>query len=237
MSANGNIVRMDGKRFGYLTVLRREGSERAAGKRHRATWLCQCECGQTVVVRGDKLRQGYKKSCGLNGHHYRSVFVESSRAEKRVWNGMLQRCYNPKSDAWEHYGGRGIRVCKRWKNSFSNFLSDVGPRPSSLHSIDRFPDMNGNYEPNNCRWATAKEQGRNKRDTVMVVFRGETISVTDYAEKIGIKAKMIKRRLERGWSVEDALTTPSGAVCTSSRRTKPDYPAEWVSGEAFKKSS
>ena len=234
MGANQNLVRMEGLRFGSLTVLRREGSTPRNNGGAVATWRCRCDCGQTVVVRGYKLRQGAKKACGINGHHYRTAFVESTKSENRIWNGMLQRCYNPKSKAWSNYGGRGIKVCKRWKESFENFLNDMGPRPSPNHSIDRHPDMNGNYEPTNCRWATPTEQGLNRRDTVLVVFRGKTITVSEYAKEIGVYSGMIRRRLVRGWSVEDALTTPSGGNCRSRKTHKNEYPEDWMTGAAFK---
>ena len=211
MGANRNIIPLEGKRFGWLTVLRRAGSLQAGGIQHaKPTWLCRCTCGQEVVVRGDYLRQGKKKSCTLNGHYFRQDFNTVAEDERKIWGGMIQRCYNPKNmPAFASYGARGIRVHRSWKNSFQQFLADMGPRPSKKHSIDRYPKRNGNYEPGNCRWATAREQGLNKDSTVRVQFRGEVVTVREYAEKIGVNARMIQKRLRAGWSIEDALTEPS----------------------------
>jgi hypothetical protein len=125
------------------------------------------------------------------------------------WSQMKQRCYNPKDPSFSDYGGRGIRVCERWRNSFENFLKDMGPRPSTGYSIDRFPNTNGNYEPDNCRWAIPKQQNRNRRTNVMLTFRGETMCISEWAERIGLPRKTLEKRLNRyGFTVEQALTQP-----------------------------
>lgn len=235
--ANGNLITLTGKIFGWLTVLRREGSLPARGsQRAKPTWRCVCTCGKEIVVRGDHLRRGSKKSCALDGHFFRQPLNEVSEAERRIWNGMLQRCYNPKNvPVYKHYGGAGVRVCREWKNNFQQFLSDMGPRPSPKHSIDRYPNPHGNYEPTNCRWATAREQALNKRATAKVFWEGRMMTVNEFAAKIGVRPPMIRRRLKAGWTVEDALTTPSGAKCKSSKHGRNEYPEDWIDGSAFKK--
>lgn len=221
MGANGNVVRLEGQRFGFLTVLRREGSIPAhKTQRAKATWRCRCTCGKEVVVRGDHLRQNRKKSCTLDGHYFRTDLNTVSEDERKLWSGMIQRCYNPKNmPAFANYGARGIRVHRSWKNSFQQFLADMGPRPSKKHSLDRYPKRNGNYEPGNVRWATARQQRLNQDNVVRVQFCGEVITISEYAKKIGVNAAMIKRRLKAGWSIEEALTQAS--------RQNPDD-AKWV---------
>lgn len=123
-----------------------------------------------------------------------------------AWTNMIQRCTNPKRPDYSFYGGRGIEVCARWRESFAAFLEDVGPRPSSGHSLDRYPDQNGNYEPGNCRWATKHEQMQNTRGTQLIAFNGETMGVNAWAKKIGINKESLRYRLAN-WPMEKALTT------------------------------
>jgi hypothetical protein len=132
----------------------------------------------------------------------------SYSSEYKAWANMKERCLNPKFIGWEEYGGRGIKVCERWINSFVDFLSDMGPRPSNKHSVDR-KDPDGDYEPNNCRWATDKEQANNKRNNHYVEYQGERFTLTQLTEKLGKDFKLVHHRLRRGWSLEDALQKPS----------------------------
>jgi hypothetical protein len=119
---------------------------------------------------------------------------------------MKERCGNPRSDDFPRYGGRGIAVCERWRESFAAFLADVGPRPSPHHTIDRIDNARG-YEPGNVRWATPTEQSRNKRSNRPITFRGETLVIAAWAKRLGIARSVLRRRLEI-WSVDDALTRP-----------------------------
>lgn len=129
-------------------------------------------------------------------------------ATHQAWTNMNMRCYNKNRPDYPYYGGRGIRVCAEWRNSFGAFLADMGPRPSSLHSLDRYPDMDGNYEPGNCRWATKDEQMQNTRSTKLIEFRGERMGLNAWARKLGMTHAAIQGRIRRGWSLERTLTQP-----------------------------
>ncbi len=132
----------------------------------------------------------------------------SESAEYRIWKLMKSRCLNPNFPKYPTYGGRGVRICDRWLNSFATFYADMGPRPSPYHSIDRFPNNDGNYEPSNCRWATRTEQVRNRGVTRMLTFDGETLPLIEWAERYGIKYITLYMRLEKGWSIERCLKEP-----------------------------
>jgi hypothetical protein len=155
---------MQGHRYGRLVV--REKAPRLHGQR----WVCACDCGTQVVVYGSKLRRGETRSCGcLNREAVASRSVShgeartgAQSAEYAAWCSMKKRCANPSHRFWRHYGGRGITVCDRWRDSFENFLADMGRRPGRGFSLDRI-NNDGNYEPGNCRWATAKVQANNRQ--------------------------------------------------------------------------
>lgn len=125
--------------------------------------------------------------------------------EYRTWNAMLQRCENGKSPNYSNYGGRGISVCERW-HSFELFLSDVGRKPTPEHSIDRYPNNDGNYEPGNVRWATPKEQSRNQRSSRIVTAFGKSATMAEWSELSGIEVTVIRERLNRGWVPDEAVS-------------------------------
>lgn len=131
----------------------------------------------------------------------------SGTPEYRAWVDMRRRCYNVQYKHYDIYGGRGITVCEHWTNSFENFYEDIGLRPSTKHSLDRI-DVNGNYCLENCRWATKLEQDRNKRKTRFVDYKGKQTPICELAEKFNIDRTTLFDRLERGWNIEKALTTP-----------------------------
>lgn len=130
---------------------------------------------------------------------------------------MKDRCYRKKTEAFERYGGRGIIVCPQWLNSFEQFLSDMGPRPSLQHSLDRKTN-DGNYEPENCRWATDAEQRRNQRRSRIITIMGQTLCAKDWAVQYGINYKTLHMRLKHGWDPLEALTRPIRKL--SKRRLK-----------------
>lgn len=124
-----------------------------------------------------------------------------------VWIHMRERCSNPNHASWDRYGGRGIVVCRRWLDSYEAFLHDMGPRPSAGHSIDRI-DNDGDYEPGNCRWATAKQQARNRSSSRFITAFGETLCLAEWASRAGLRKQTLAARLDRGIDAETAIATP-----------------------------
>lgn len=188
-----------GERWGRWRVLR------AAVNASSYAW-CQCICGTKRYVRISHLIYGKSQSCGcLIGDTHRT-HGQSGTVEYHAWERMISRCHNTKHKSYKNYGGRGVRVFTRWRVSFEDFLAHVGLRPSPEHSLDRFPNHNGDYVPGNVRWATRIEQNQNTRRNVMLTFRGQTRCVSDWARVLNIGKKTISGRLERGWTVKKALT-------------------------------
>lgn len=144
---------------------------------------------------------------------------KTNTPEYRTWCVMKSRCLNPKFPKYSAYGARGIAICERWRNSFANFLADMGPRPSPQHTIDRFPDQNGSYEPGNCRWATPTQQARNRSITVTVEYHGRTVTLAELSEMVGIKYDTLHGRIARGMSAELAVAAP---LCAGRKKLTPE---------------
>lgn len=195
-----------GMTFGRLTVLRRSGTRVASC----IGWLCRCECGTETIVKSSYLAKGHTRSCGclsVDTTTLRNLTHGQSRTkEYEAWSGAKRRCIDPRRADYSRYGGRGIRMCREWLDSFETFFRDMGRCPPG-HTIDRI-DNAGHYEPGNCRWATSKEQANNRRNRTALTFDGETMTVTEWAQRIGMRRTVLHRRLQRGWSAREALTVP-----------------------------
>lgn len=132
----------------------------------------------------------------------------SDHPNYNIWAGMHARCCDPGHRSFAEYGGSGVKVCERWSD-FAAFVEDMGTRPSSKHSLDRYPNPKGNYEPGNCRWATPAQQNRNKSNNVWVEFNGVRMVASDWDANYGHRRGIVRGRIKRGWPVESAITTPS----------------------------
>lgn len=208
----GTRIDMTGQDFGRLHVVEYAGT--VSG---RATWRCRCSCGNEIVVTGKRLRSGNTKSCGcynLDVATNRIVALNTVHGGShsrlfRIWSGMKTRCYNKHATNYKDYGGRGITMCSEWAANFAPFrLWALENGYADNLSIDRI-DNNRGYSPDNCRWASAKQQNNNRRSNTKVEYNGEIHSVSEWAEIIGIASDTLLHRLNCGrFSIEQALTLP-----------------------------
>lgn len=191
------------KKFGRLLAI----SSRYDGKRRM--WKCLCDCGNECEIDASKLNTGHTKSCGCLHKESISTHGSTNSPEHAAWLAMKSRCNCNSNRGYKYYGGRGIKVCEKWSQSFEAFLSDMGQKPSASHSIERI-DVNGNYEPSNCVWADIETQKRNRRNTNLITYKGVIKTLTEHAEDNGLNSGTVWVRINKlGWSVEDALTKPS----------------------------
>lgn len=205
---HGLFLDKTGWRYGRLTVISFSGM----GK-NTAFWECLCECGNRVVVRGVNLnRKCPTLSCGcLRLERVKGINKThgmTKTAEYKAWKSMKERCSNNNCKSFPRYGGRGILVCGRWLNSFENFLSDMGKKPSPELSLERV-DNNLGYSPENCKWATRREQANNLRTSFKITIGDETKTVSQWATESGNNKVAIRGRIDRGWSPEDAVFIPA----------------------------
>lgn len=201
----GKTAIKPGDCFGRLLVL-----SRAANRRQRAHWACRCNCGAETEVDGSHLANGHTKSCGCL---QRDVMTETGASRTpafKAWWAAKQRCGNPNNKQFKDYGGRGIKMCRRWFNSFSNFLTDMGQPPSGLQ-LERKHNNRG-YSPKNCVWATRTAQMRNRRNNRWFTYEGRRGLLGDFAKQFGHYPQLVRRRLETGWSLAKALRTPVRAA-------------------------
>lgn len=198
-----------GRKFGRLLVLCTAGRT----PRREIKWLCRCDCGNRKVVKSTNLERGTTKSCGclfveMLKQKHESQFRHGlcGTPEHRAWAAMKSRCMDQTHKFYADYGGRGITVCERWQD-FRNFIADMGKRPTTKHTLERLDNSLG-YVPGNCEWATRKQQANNRRSSRVLEFRGERLTASQWAQRLGHNVNDIYRRLNHGWSVEKALMTP-----------------------------
>lgn len=200
-----------GSKFGRWTVL--DETRTAKGK---LAWRCRCECGTERVVVGTSLRRGASRSCGCWSSEVSSrtcvkrckTHGKTGTRAFRTWSAMLDRCRNQRSSNYPRWGQRGIRVCERWASSFENFYADMGDPPDGA-TLDRI-DNDGDYCPDNCRWANGIEQSRNRPGyNRMVTYCGVTATVAEWAQRTGLSYSTIWQRINAGWPVNVALTKPA----------------------------
>ncbi len=200
----GKTEDLTGRKFNRLTVISWHGI-----KHHERTWLCKCDCGNEAIVCSNHLNKGKVKSCGCanidqvtrmgrantkHGHWNDGKFTP----EYNSWLSMNARCNNVSMHAYSDYGGRGIKICDRWSgdNGFVNFYADMGNKPTPKHTLDRI-NNNGNYEPSNCRWGTAKQQSRNRRSNHIIEYNGESFCIGEWREIFGLKSSTFYGMLQK----------------------------------------
>ncbi len=217
---------LSGRVFGKYTAIRYSHSHTKPSGRKVNFWLCRCECGEEREVRVDTLTSGATKSCGCSRAEYVSVGnIKHGNRSKLIhgkvrvrlfgiWEGMIDRCTNPKGKFFDNYGGRGIAVCERWMD-FENFYSDMFPSYQEGLSVDRV-NNDGPYSPENCRWATDHQQSRNKRNTKWVSFMGRTQCLADWCIELGVPYTNARYRLSRGHPPEIIFSKKSISKWTAS---------------------
>ena len=196
-----------GVRSGHLVVLAYAGRHKQGGSQ----WLCRCDlCGKEVTLKAQSIASGQKTcsaKCGVSESNVkRSKHGMWHTPEYAAWHCIKERCLNPNTTHYHRYGGRGIKICSEWRDDFQVFYAYIGPRPTAKHSVDRIDNDKG-YEPGNVRWATKKEQARNRRDNVHYTYNGETKALVEWAEYFDMKDSQLRTRWYKGIRGE-ALFSP-----------------------------
>lgn len=215
ISRLGHIKDLTGQKFGRLLVVKRADDKYYGGVRYTA-WLCRCDCGNMTVVNTSSLTSGNTTSCGCYSSELKSSRAKTHGMSKtrlyNIWNGMLTRCYNEHSTKYDNYGKRGIKVCEEW-HKFENFYEWA--KTSGYNEDAKYgdctikrEDVNGDYCPENCKWANSKEQANNTTTNKLITWNNETKTASQWEEIVGIKASVIRERLRNGWNEGKALTTP-----------------------------
>lgn len=199
-----------GRKFFRLDVISEGGPTQSGMRRYN----CRCDCGNQRLVIGADLKRGHAKSCGCLQREKASISGQkntthglSKTKEYTSWRNMISRCHKPEHPRFYDYGGRGITVCDRWRNSFENFLADMGKKPTAKHQIER-KENNKGYSPDNCCWATPLEQAQNTRVSRILEHDGLRLTVMEWTRRTGLGRATIELRLKRGWSVAKTLTSP-----------------------------
>lgn len=195
------IEDLTGRKFGRLTVIKMDNHI----KGERVKWICQCECGNIKIVSQSRLKRGEVTHCGCdNPFSYRKQYPRLYS----IWSDMKDRCNNPNNSRYDDYGGRGIAICKEWNENFQTFAEWALENGYEEElTIDRI-DVNGNYEPSNCRWVTRFKQMSNMRKNVNITYKGETDILASWCRRLNLKYSTVSYRLKNGWSVEEAFEIP-----------------------------
>lgn len=210
-SRNKIGIDMTGQKLGKLTVVKLSHINK------QYYWECICECGNTSIINGSRLRSGHTRSCGCLSKSRNGL---STSPTYRTWSAMIQRCYDSGVAHYQRYGARGIEVCDEWRNSFESFLSDMGERPEGL-TLDRIDSSKG-YTPQNCRWATPKEQSRGNSHLISAF--GKEMSLIDWQHETGIRWTTLRKRIiDLKWDPEKALTKEVNKYATKKRQKPQDY--------------
>jgi hypothetical protein len=199
------VVDRTGERYGRLVVLGRADNHEEPSGAIRARWKCLCDCGGFITTTGKNLSSGTTQSCGCRVKEKPIKHGMSRTLTYRTWAAMIHRCTNPNHQHWDAYGGRGITVSPAW-HSFEAFYADMGVRPDGF-TLERIDNAKG-YEPGNVRWASRLEQANNRRTNVIVTFKGQARTIAEWGRTTGLGKAAIKRRLDKGWPVERALSEP-----------------------------
>ena len=192
-------------RFGKLTAISFEYT-----KNEKSFWKCRCDCGNEKIVRADHLISGHTQSCGcITKTEHKATHITHNKSNTKlyaIWCSIKQRCFYKKSSNYKNYGGRGISICDEWKENFKTFYDwSINNGYKEGLSIDRI-DVNGNYCPENCRWATITEQANNKRNNIQIEFNGVKKTISYWAKETGLSRETIYKRIYKGWNTKDALT-------------------------------
>jgi len=207
-----------GLRFGKLLVV--SFSHRV--KNWQSMWNCICECGKKAIVNGRALKTGNTKSCGCLHTKLNGLWGSNTHV---TWDTMIRRCYNPKHISYKYYGALGINVCDRWRETFINFYDDMGARPEGM-TLDRI-DSKGNYCKENCRWATMKQQQRNRSSNHIIEAFGKRQTIIEWAEETGLSKSNIISRLKSKWPIQEVLNKKLRQP-GSLRDEKGKYTKNWI---------